>query len=133
MKRGLAAVAATCAFALLAFSAPTARAMMWGNFYLTSDQFGRCQDRRLSPDLRVDECMKAVRSKLAHHTAQLVMLDLLAQAFIDKNDFHSAARALTKAIEFAYPQEISYYRYRRGEMYLDAHDTGMALADSKFC
>lgn len=108
-----------------------AQAALWGNFYLGNDQFGRCADGRLSPDIRIEECMKAVRSKLAHHTVQLVMLDLLAAAFRAKNEFHSATLALTKAIQFAEPQEVSYYRYRRGEAYLDAGDTGMALADFK--
>lgn len=129
MKRSVAVVAAL--LALVIFRVPMTHAAMWGNLYLSSDQFGRCADRRLSPDVRIDECMKAVRSKLARHTAQLVMLDLLGEAFRDKNQFNSAATALTKAIQFAESQEISYYRYRRGEMYLDAHDTGMAVADFK--
>lgn len=108
-----------------------AHAALWGNFYLGNDQFGRCADGRLSPDIRIEECMKAVRSKLARHSVQLVMLDLLAAAFRAKNEFHSATVALTKAIQFAQPQEVSYYRFRRGEVYLDAGDTGMALADFK--
>src|SRR5206468_1828656 len=35
----------------------------------------------------------------------------------------------TKAIKFAASNEVSYYRYRRGQMYLEEHDPEMALAD----
>ena len=59
------------------------------------------------------------------------MLDLLGQAFRDKNDLHAASLALTKAVQFAEPQEVNYYRYRRGAIYLAAHDTAMAVADFK--
>jgi tetratricopeptide (TPR) repeat protein len=58
-------------------------------------------------------------------------LDSLGAALEDKNDFRTAELTFTKAIELAFSNEATYYRYRRGEAYLEGNDIGMALADFK--
>jgi len=92
----------------------SARAALWGQHYVENDAYGKCSDRRLSPDIRIEDCTKTLNARMLKMRSQLGVFDALASAFQDKYDYANAAVVLSKTIEEAQEMGVAYYYYRRG-------------------
>ncbi|HEV2562296.1 MAG TPA: tetratricopeptide repeat protein [Rhizomicrobium sp.] len=120
----------TFAAIILASTCLPAEAAMWGGNYLTNDEFGDCGDGRLSPDIRIANCLKAAQWNQPL-SSELEQLDSLASAYEDKSDYTDAVLILSKAVGFAQDSKISYQLYLRGFAYLNEGKADLAIADFK--
>jgi tetratricopeptide (TPR) repeat protein len=94
-------------------------AAMRGDEYISNDKYGRCMDDRLSPDIRIAECLKSFHGPKLTDYGAYAMLDGLGLAYMDESDYSDAITVFTDAVKTLGSPDHDFFRYRRGMAYLE--------------
>lgn len=93
-------------------------ATSWGRYYISNDRFGRCGDERLSPDVRVQNCVRSIKNSMLTDYGVNYTLGELAAALLDESDFKNAITVYDRAVKATSKSDQAYFRFLRGMTYL---------------
>ena len=108
----------------------TALAALWGGQYIYNNAWGHCSDVRLSPDVRINDCVKAAHEYHADRESMIELYDMLANAFKAKSDLQDAIAVYNVTVKIANgTAAYDYQRYLRGDALLRSGSQDAALEE----